>query len=585
MTRNKIELTIGLILLPFIIMWIAIFFAHLDVSWLKLRHCNTYTFELLLLVVIFLIIYLLIPGVIYKKERALNEEHKWFNYRNFVWWWPKTFINRYMNVGWYVNLAYASLITSLIFIISLGSITCWVKKKINDPLFTVGHDSLINSHYVPAVLRDIFKQNGICFSATAKKNPKGNEKWEIADVSAVCDVSYDQNKLSVSSGKQKFDIDGYYLKFLTDEYIDDAVIRRFRDEGIDLSNDSKRKTFFNEKGEITKIEIRNGSEDFVLKPCQQGMEVRHKIIAANAEDEYKFLYNGGIIVVFVFSVFAIWTFLITNSIRLMNGREIKTLDEIHNTLARELKEDNFRHQRGKFIYIYDYSPATGHKSGQDSFTTYKEDMKDLFFKKADELNFKVIMLERDTLKNSYMKDFSITSDVAGADILTAHDVFLHNLNQFAIAKGNFKILFKPFILADINDESRIYKSDSERKVASDELTDMNDLYKERIRDLKAIISEPIFRKHLKNENLVLYTRELGLTRYIISNNFVIQFLAYHTDGNGHNAPIGYLFTDLLAIGRYKSAYDNHFISLLRGTYDPDDLWAYETQTVEKEAGT
>jgi len=55
---------------------------------------------------------------------------------------------------------------------------------------------------------------------------------------------------------------------------------------------------------------------------------------------------------------------------------------------------------------------------------------------------------------------------------------------------------------------------------------------------------------------ILQTEEIGLTRFIVCNLFVIQFIATARDDK-KNVPSGYISEDLLVIQRFKRAYENY----------------------------
>ena len=61
-----------------------------------------------------------------------------------------------------------------------------------------------------------------------------------------------------------------------------------------------------------------------------------------------------------------------------------------------------------------------------------------------------------------------------------------------------------------------------------------------------------------NSSFIHYTNEIGLTRFIVSNLFVIQFVA--SNNKNGKVPAGYISEDITLIERYKNAFEEYMES-------------------------
>jgi hypothetical protein len=316
------------------------------------------------------------------------------------------------------------------------------------------------------------------------------------------------------------------------------------------------------------------------------------------DNPINFLYSQGAIVSFVVICLGFFTFTNTLILRSKHEREIETLDELLFLLQDRLSESNdkddwarFSH---KFFYVLDHTIACGHYSAPNEFKKYAECLRG--FMKRYEVEFKGLVYTLEKNKNDAFKLMggdALTEAIVQAKqcltdaieqskpkqeidslqanitvlqskitalqteiqtlLLKAHDVFLSYLNK-TIYKDNGKpdrimnkIRYCPFRTASIEFSDPFFETVLRTNTlnappAAGRGTDADD--------------PTLPTKDYEEMCAVLQTDEIGLTRIIVCNLFVIQFIAT-AQADKKNVPAGYISEDIMVIERYKRAYDTY----------------------------
>jgi hypothetical protein len=280
-----------------------------------------------------------------------------------------------------------------------------------------------------------------------------------------------------------------------------------------------------------------------------------------------FLNGEGIIVTYFVIIITIYTFINTKIIKDNFEKEIKTLPELLELILAKIRISNdnvkiWSQYPSKFYYIYDYSIATGHHSEPEKFISYAEALSE--FLSSFKIVFQGIVKKygtSDTEKNRnfYKVLYSLSENEALNKSFEANDEFIDYLNK-VISDNSHR--------TGANDKGIYYERKEIDELIDNESIDENEkkkvrsIFKKRNTSNLAIShrkTKEEFKSYIENdeskfESFVYQVEGLGIVRFIVSNLFLIQFVAAKKDGN-QRIPAGYYSEDLSMIERYKNAFE------------------------------
>jgi hypothetical protein len=308
---------------------------------------------------------------------------------------------------------------------------------------------------------------------------------------------------------------------------------------------------------------------------------------------FAFLHNPGIIVAFFLAVVSMLSLLNTEILKRRMYRPIETLNDLLDTLVALLEfEGKGEHPEWKkygklFYYVFDYSLATGHISSQRR--RYADYIRSLQrFLCHHNVRFRAMVYKDDILKEIYKK---LLHNIMGKEpdedtlinyMLDAHDVLINHINRYISShdyssspnNGNnpkAPINFFPFVnkfgtlkykqLTKI--WAPIYNVANEGTVPSeDQIAQLSS-------NQGILSSEEELKKTNANENIwgiIVPISEIGLTRFIVTNSFLIHFIATpaSSDDEKANVPAGFFTQDVILIERFKEAFEAYWKEIALG---------------------
>jgi hypothetical protein len=321
------------------------------------------------------------------------------------------------------------------------------------------------------------------------------------------------------------------------------------------------------------------------------------------------IHSEGIIISSVIIVFSVYTFL--NTLILKNKElKIETLEQLFDYLNGKLSDSNknWKNISSKFYYIFDFTAATGHYSDKKRFTEYAfylrhflirenvtfksiiytkdkilEYFRDLIKKEDDykskvkQLNDKKDQIDSDTNLLAADKQVKINeidqklneinqkieSDI-NETIVTANDVFISYLNAINTVRKISLFNTPPDTIQKSNKiKYRYYRTTGSYTPLPN--NDICNYFKGNVDNLNDLTNPSLDTDHCltnnlnhskdRDDNFVIFSNEIGLTRFIVTNLFVVQFIADYKKGEKINKPAGYVSEDLSMIERYKNAFE------------------------------
>ena len=332
-------------------------------------------------------------------------------------------------------------------------------------------------------------------------------------------------------------------------------------------------------------------------------------------NESNFLHNEGIIIVFFLSFLAVYTWLNTEIIKHRGFRSIETLDELLDTLTNGLvgslggRQNRryshwFKHS-SVFYYVFDHTIAIGHLSSinPEKFNSYAKALYE-FLRQPIEISFKGIVSDCNSLYEHYkhlisnnpesFEGMPENADVDSKDnedantakilskILEGHDFFIDYLNNnetISIQEEDLKIHCHGHYHEKKEECDRILDDNSQRNVYPAENSILvRDLFnnvvfhgasepKEHIDGIKNSLKksandspEKVSWEDSAKRQIICF-EELGLTRFVVCNNFVLLFIAAKSEHFKRNVPAGFYSEDLVLIERFKTAFKKHWKGL------------------------
>jgi len=264
-----------------------------------------------------------------------------------------------------------------------------------------------------------------------------------------------------------------------------------------------------------------------------------------------FIHSQGLIISYIIFIFSLWTFSNTQIIRKKNGIAIDTLDDLtfymESTIMK--KNNNWNRYSNIFYYFFDFSGSIGHLSDEKNYEKYVSFLWSLLSSKK--VKFRGIAYNEETLKLKYRKLYNLNDVELNKAILNANDKFYYFLNVYG-----HRVNIKDKKQLEIK-QKIFYK-----KLSDQDLTPDNDFISKRIKNFNTDINsylipnDSFYSDNIEkdNESFVYYTNEIGVTRFIVSNLFVIQFIASKKNGD-KKQPAGYITEDVVMIERYKSVFE------------------------------
>jgi hypothetical protein len=336
--------------------------------------------------------------------------------------------------------------------------------------------------------------------------------------------------------------------------------------------------------------------------------INHTLSLDENCNELNFLHNEGIFVVFFATFLGIYTWLNTEVMKYKGFRPIETLDELLETLRNALygpggiKPFSVWGKHGNiFYYVYDHTIATGHMSGDSSkFENYAIALHDFLRQEDLNIHFKAIVFNFNSLLIHYArllfpgKYHNLNPDEATIvlnKMIEGHDLFVEYLNSDDIqlddekkinyrshyyTAQNYKVQNRPIkphldnLLKTISDPNLEW---APRNIGVRKLFDRTAFHSHGKQDQRLIeITSILDKEEGKSDpkvpwddnklTQVICIQELGLTRFIVSNNFVLIFIAARNEHqNNKNVPAGFYSEDLILIERFKTAFEEYWKGL------------------------
>jgi hypothetical protein len=229
-------------------------------------------------------------------------------------------------------------------------------------------------------------------------------------------------------------------------------------------------------------------------------------------------------------------------------REIETLEELFYIIKEKLDDKKIWGKYSKiFYYIFDYTIATGHYSNPSLYYKYAEDVRK--FLEQYKVDFKGLILKYDKNLEYYKRLIDGGRNrpedelriEAKRVLIEANDAFITYLNKTYPRSADKpeeiknKIMYQPYRTQSESISHGFFRT----KLGIDCLPATDDYF---IRNGEA----------LHEGSSIYQTEEIGITRFIVTNIFVIQFIA--TKEKSKNVVTGYISEDLTTIERYKNTF-------------------------------
>lgn len=271
------------------------------------------------------------------------------------------------------------------------------------------------------------------------------------------------------------------------------------------------------------------------------------------------IFGEGAIISFTALVFTIYTLINTKIIKSQQETEIETVEKLFEIIYDKLSIINKKTEKfwelcnEKFIYIYDYTTALGQTSDEIKFAKYRDTICE-FITKYD---VKYCALINNKEKNT--KFYKNKTQFIGMDdnkilqhLVKEQDFYISYINSKLNDKNKCLIYYQPY------DPGHIIDAHVDAFYSSRISCREDDTYKQ-----YEIFDKTIFIAQNKDASSVLFVDDLGLTRFLVTNLFVIQFVL----GKGNNnkpAPAGFISEDITLIERFKNAFEEYREKIVLG---------------------
>jgi len=282
-----------------------------------------------------------------------------------------------------------------------------------------------------------------------------------------------------------------------------------------------------------------------------------EIVFVTENNDITFFFNEGIIVTTIVIVFTFWIFANTT---ITANRQIpfESLDDLIYYLSSTVDDGasklNWnRFNSNVFYYAFDYTIAIGHISDKQNFQKYLVFLYNLFHNYP--VKFQAITYSKEKLLEKFENLYKILDENdRKIYCIEANDETIFYLNNFKEKKAGHKkstsvfknIFYKCFRDGELEFSNPFIKEEMEDFVYNNKLCEPN-----KDKDNK----DPVDKI---NSSFIHYTNEIGLTRFIVSNLFVIQFVA--SNNKNGKVPAGYISEDITLIERYKNAFEEYMES-------------------------
>lgn len=269
------------------------------------------------------------------------------------------------------------------------------------------------------------------------------------------------------------------------------------------------------------------------------------------------IHNEGIAITFVIGWLTAYTFLNTTVLRSQRETEVESLEEVFLRITKKFQELEERKKFGLpdpiglFYYVFDYTIATGHYSAPEEFERYAKSLR--HFLHTHNVDFRGLVYEYEKAKD-YYEALSQDCEDMGANhtwksdpeycVYDGNDLFFRYLNEYNTPDTQY-VKTSLFYKAQMPEDKQILR-DFYKSIPKN-----TGKFEWNVSDL---LDNPV-------KSMVLTCKEIGLTRFIVTNSFVISFIASKANGQG-NAPAGYYSEDIITIKRYKTAFLNYWQQVL-----------------------
>lgn len=270
------------------------------------------------------------------------------------------------------------------------------------------------------------------------------------------------------------------------------------------------------------------------------------------------IHNEGIAITSVIGWLTAYTYLNTIVLRLQRETEVESLEEVFLRISKKIQELEERKKSGLpdpiglFYYVFDYTIATGHYSAPDEFQRYAITLRR--FLHSHTVDFRGIVYEYEKAREYYASlcqdrenigpnyEWTLDPDYCVCD---GNDLFFRYLNEYDAPSTEYvktPLFYKAQMPEDMQIKRAFFTSvPSEKGGFNWEVPDL--------------VENP-------DKSMIFRCKEIGLTRFIVTNSFVISFVASKDDGQG-NAPTGYYSEDIITIKRHKAAFLSYWKQVLK----------------------
>lgn len=272
--------------------------------------------------------------------------------------------------------------------------------------------------------------------------------------------------------------------------------------------------------------------------------IKEKYIERTSEN---FIFNLGLPFGLIITLLTVITYLNTEIIKKKGETELYTLSEIYEVLINKMNftanlvdrcnDGKENDKKEHFYYVIDHSLSLGHisKPNEEDFINFNDSLSRYYC--GNNTTIKAILLNDEYLEKNYFVTYKmpekLDDQVKGSTITLdklqtyEYKVALNHKGQKTVKVDRDKYGFKPMT----NDD---YKSYSEMSLSDFELDKIS---------------------------RVLEVTEIGVTRMIITDSFVLSFMSYEIPSkNGKlNKPIAYYSEEILTIEKSKAAFIQAFI--------------------------
>ena len=273
------------------------------------------------------------------------------------------------------------------------------------------------------------------------------------------------------------------------------------------------------------------------------------------------VFSGpGIIVIFCTAVVSIFSLVNTFILRQSRFRPIETLDELYDLVSQALNRTSewrgFSRRGTAFYYVMDYTIATGHMSAEISqFDNFICALKRFLSKQVSGICYRGLICSKNRISDYYQNLAPSRGLSVPSAIMEGNDICAYYLST-SLAESppaSFHIRYEPYHENELATGIRpLFSNEGLCTIAADQ-THKNQwcLTNDQIQRLAQSPFQESFTGY------VVQTSQIGLTRFIVSNAYLVLFVAA-TQDHSRATPAGFYSEDPVLIERFKSVFEHYW---------------------------